>query len=332
MKPIVTSQKELNSPITIKDILLLSPGVWNDTEYPAQEIIKAFNNTDWSDKKNTNLFLDHQDTKERGVGNWAGFVKNPRLANNSELWGDLEVWNPLIATFLKEAKAPFGISSTLSGTENLKEKLDGAKSRMEDFHYDSFSIVTDPACIPARMNLNKQGKAIKVVTLSQINPEDFNEENIIINKKEVKMTVKKLEEDKVEEEEKEEPKEEEEEKKEESVMENMMKKLDALVKDMSEVKKKLEEEPAEEKAEELPEVKVEESEKVEVSVEEEPVKVEEESKEEEKELEKVKKELGALKEELSKPDRKTLSAEVSLDEPEQDSNQGMLHFLQNRIR
>jgi rubrerythrin len=147
MEPLLTqSQEFILKPVTIKDILLLSPGKWNNVDYTELEIQKAFNNTDWNDRKFTSLYLDHQDTKERGVGNWVGYIKNKRLMNSS-LYGDLEIWNPMIGAYLAQAKAKFGVSATLAGHENKQ------LGRMEDFHFESFSIVTDPACKPAMINL-----------------------------------------------------------------------------------------------------------------------------------------------------------------------------------
>ena len=159
-------------PITLKNILLLSPGNWNNVDYTELEIQKAFNNTDWNDRKFRTLYLDHQDTKERGVGNFSGFVQNPRLVNGS-LYGDLEVWNPMIGAFLSQAKAKFGVSATLAGRENKQ------LGRIEDFHFESFSIVTDPACKPAMINLsNKQvnmveNSDVQVVTMENEVKEDI---------------------------------------------------------------------------------------------------------------------------------------------------------------
>jgi hypothetical protein len=150
---LIQSQQELK-PIILKNILLLSPGKWNEVDYTELEIQKAFNNTDWNNRKFRTLYLDHQDTKERGVANFAGFIQNPRMVN-SNLYGDLEVWNPMIGAYLAQAKAKFGISATLAGRENKK------LSRMEDFHFESFSIVTDPACKPALINL--QDKQVNMV-------------------------------------------------------------------------------------------------------------------------------------------------------------------------
>jgi rubrerythrin len=167
------SQPELK-PILIKDILLLSPGRWNDVDYTELEIQKAFNSTDWNDRKYRTLYLDHQDTKERGVANFAGFIQNQRLVGSS-LFGDLEVWNPMIGAYLQQAKAKFGISATLAGRENKN------LGRMEDFHFESFSIVTDPACKPAMINLaNKQinmvaNSDVKVVTMDNETKEDITE-------------------------------------------------------------------------------------------------------------------------------------------------------------
>jgi hypothetical protein len=153
------------SPTIIKDVLLLSPGRWNNVDYTELEIQKAFHSTDWQDKKHRMLYLDHQDTKERGVANFGGFVTNPRLLGSS-LFGDLEVWNPMVAVWLSKAKAKFGISATLAGRENRQ------LARMEDFHFESFSVVTDPACKPAMINLSaEQGDVHTVVTLNETKEE-----------------------------------------------------------------------------------------------------------------------------------------------------------------
>ena len=134
------------TPTIIRNILLLSPGKWNNVDYTELEIQKAYHATDWNDRKFRTLYLDHQDTKERGVANFGGFVQNPRL-EGSALFGDLEIWNPMVALWLSKAKAKFGISATLAGRENKRLE------KMEDFHFESFSIVTDPACKPAMINL-----------------------------------------------------------------------------------------------------------------------------------------------------------------------------------
>jgi len=154
------------SPTVIKDVLLLSPGRWNNVDYTELEIQKAFNSTDWNDKKNRMLYLDHQDTKERGVANFGGFVQNVRLLGSS-MFGDLEVWNPMVAMWLGKAKAKFGISATLAGRENRQLQ------RMEDFHFQSFSVVTDPACKPAMINLsaNQEGDVQTVIMLNETKEE-----------------------------------------------------------------------------------------------------------------------------------------------------------------
>ena len=139
----------LDLPQHFEDVLLLCPGVWNKLEYTSLEISRAFLTTDWTDKSNTHIYLDHQDTKEFGVANWAGFVKNPRMIDG-ELRGDLEIWDEPTARYLKEAGAKFGVSATLAGLE------DEDKDSMRNFHFESFSIVTNPACKPAWINLSQE--------------------------------------------------------------------------------------------------------------------------------------------------------------------------------
>lgn len=156
LAPKLVVKKELSQgdmPRLFENQLLLSPGFWNGVEYTGEEIKHAFLNTDWEDKSNTHLYLDHKDTTGLGVSNWAGFVKNLRI-EGEDLVGDLEVWHPWAAMFLTEAKAKFGVSATLGGIENT------VLNKMENFHFESFSIVTDPACRPALINLSREIKLL----------------------------------------------------------------------------------------------------------------------------------------------------------------------------
>lgn len=142
-------------PITIKDKLLIEPGRWNNILYTEKEIRDAFENTDWNDKERTSLILDHDDGINSAVKNWVGYVRNTRLIEGGKLIGDLEVWNPLIALYLTKAKAKFGISAKLRGDED--------KTKLRNFTFENFSIVTRPAVRTAYINLsdNSQLKSLK---------------------------------------------------------------------------------------------------------------------------------------------------------------------------
>lgn len=146
-----------NIPFTFEDKILLSPGEWNENKYTSKEIEKAFENTDLTDKSNISLYLDHQDTKDQGVGNWIGYAKNLKM-DKGTLMGDLEIWNPSMVIYLKEAKAKFGVSATLKGTENEKD------GKMEDFHFESFSVVTNPACKDAYINLSDSSSDVELLS------------------------------------------------------------------------------------------------------------------------------------------------------------------------
>lgn len=163
-KLLIDGSELLNSndiPVTIKNKILISPGTWNDIKYTAEELEKAYLNTNWSDKSNYSLYLDHKDTKNEGVGNWVGYIKNIKMQDKGVVVGDLEVWNPLVAIYLTNAKAKFGISATLKGMENKTE------GKLESFRFESFSIVTDPACKESFINFsqNKQkgGKMAEII-------------------------------------------------------------------------------------------------------------------------------------------------------------------------
>ncbi len=323
-KEVIISELQTPKPVLIKEVLLICPGNWNGVDYTSEELGKAFENTDWENKSNTHLYLDHQDTQKRGVGNWAGFVKNIKLVAN-DLYGDLEIWNLEMATYLKAAKAKFGISATLKGFFN--EKL----NRMENFKYESFSIVTEPACAPAYINLSEESETKEktmTVTLGKLRLDNISKPIQIEGGIENKMPEKKekLEEEeakeKSEEESKEEPKEEakaEPESKEAPEKEKedeLSNKVDALTMKLDKLISVLEKSLQEEKpAEEAP--KEEASEKS-----------EDESEEKEDELAAVKKQLAELHAKVMKPARKTLSATGASNS---DPDVGMLNFLKGRI-
>lgn len=164
--------KNIPIPYIIKDKVLMSPGTWNNFNYNWNEIKKAFDTSDWSDKHVRSLFLDHHDDI---TSDWVGFVDNERV-DGEYVKGDLVIIDENAARKLA-AGAKFGISPKVYG-----EASDGS---MQNFTFQNFSIVITPAVKTAWIN-NKQ------------------------NDKEGCIMPKKLEEKKLEDE-KEEPEEEDEE-------------------------------------------------------------------------------------------------------------------------
>jgi len=145
----------LEKALIVKDVLFLSPGIWNGDEYTEEIIRNVFENTDWNELRHSHLYLDHKDTQEKsGVGAWAGFVRNPRLNELGELRGDLEIWHPMAAIWTK-AHPKFGISATITAPDGETPTS-----------FESFSIVHDPACRPAIINLSKD--PLKDVELKKI--------------------------------------------------------------------------------------------------------------------------------------------------------------------
>jgi len=281
-------------PILVPDRLLISPGIWNDNEYSAEEISDAFSRTDWANKDKISLWLNHDD---RNASAFVGYVRNPRLETEGRVFGDLELWDEQTARILTEAMAKFGISAKIAGKENKKT------GKMSDFSFENFSVVTTPACAEAYINLSKKDDTVSKYLI-------FNEKidaKIIAEEPDSKKDVRRLKEMENEEEKKEEiveeVKEEVEEVKEEveEVKENsdknLLKELNAKFDKLIELlsKKELAEEPSE-VAEEVEE-EVESEPEVEAPVEE---------VEEDKELERVKKELAEVKAKLNAPKSKTI--------------------------
>jgi len=281
-------------PVLVQDRLLISPGIWNDNNYSAEEISQGFARTDWSDKDKISLWLNHDD---RNTSAFVGYVRNPRLESGGKVFGDLELWDEQTAVILTEAMAKFGVSAKIAGSEDAKT------GKMSNFRFENFSIVTTPACAEAYINLSKKEDD----TVSKYLVYDEKKEESEILESDLKSNVRRLknmgEEEEKKEEIVEEATEEAEAVKENSqkeLLENLNTKFDKLIELLS--KKELaEEEPAEVVEEEasVEEAPVEEAKEVEAEA---PA---EEAPEEDKELSAVKKELAELKAKLDKPSSKT---------------------------
>jgi len=135
-------------PYIMKNKVLLAPGVWNDNYYDAKSIKEAFENTNWENKDIRALFLDHEDKR---TSEWVGFVENPKLVG-SKITGDLKIWDKDLAVKVGIAGMKCGISPKVKGHEDLKSK------NMTDFIFENFSIVTNPACKTAYINLMEENK------------------------------------------------------------------------------------------------------------------------------------------------------------------------------
>ena len=137
-------------PLIIKDVVLMSPGLWNETNYEAEELRKAYLATDWGNTHATSLFLDHPENPNNAAGDWIGRVKNPRQLEDSTIIGDIEVWDEDTAFKMEVAKAGFGVSPRVLGN------LDKSNNSFVDFIFDNFSIVSKPAQNTATINLTKE--------------------------------------------------------------------------------------------------------------------------------------------------------------------------------
>jgi len=136
--------------IILRDKVLLSPGNWNGLEFTSDQISKAFIATDWTDKDNFALIYDHDEK----ASNWLGNVTNIRLLSDS-LVGDLEIFDENLARKLTIGGAKLGISARVLGSENKEGEF-------ENFTFNNFSVVYDPACKNAYINLSKS-KAIEMI-------------------------------------------------------------------------------------------------------------------------------------------------------------------------
>jgi len=130
-------------PHVLKDMVLMAPGVWNDTVYTSESVTNAFRNTDWNDREVSSVFVDHSDTN---ILTWIGKVINPRLEGD-KIMGDVAIYHKDAAVNVSVGKMRCGISPKVSGQEDENRQ-------MSDFKFLNFSIVTNPACKKAYINLS----------------------------------------------------------------------------------------------------------------------------------------------------------------------------------
>jgi hypothetical protein len=127
----------------------MSPGRWNNYIYSKEEILKAYKNTDWEDRYNTALYLDHEDTLSRC---WIGDVKNIRADTTTGfIMGDLYIYDPSEAVKLAMGKPKCGVSPKVEGMADGDE--------MMDFTFKNFSEVINPAVKTAFINNSDIAKA-----------------------------------------------------------------------------------------------------------------------------------------------------------------------------
>jgi len=143
MESISSGETKSKIPYVEKNRVLMAPGVWNDCYYSKDEIIKAYEKTDWTERYNSNLILDHVDQK---FSDWIGSVENRRLDKETGyVYGDLKIYDPISAIKINAGKPKIGISPKVTGNFDEKEK------KMSDFTFENFSIVINPAVKKAYM-------------------------------------------------------------------------------------------------------------------------------------------------------------------------------------
>ena len=136
-------------PYLLKDMVLMAPGVWNDTVYTSESVTSAFKNTDWNDREVSSVFVDHSD---KNILTWVGKIINPRLSGD-KVYGDVAIYNKDAAVNVAVGKMRCGISPKVSGQEDENKQ-------MSDFKFLNFSIVTNPACKKAYINLSQEKEII----------------------------------------------------------------------------------------------------------------------------------------------------------------------------
>lgn len=153
--------ESIKIPTVLNDKVIISPGNWNKKDYSKEEIKWAFDNTNWSDKNVISLIADHAD-EPLSIRDWLGYVINQRFDESTGcILGDLELYDEDTLIKLTKANAKFGVSARLRGT------LDSGV--MKNFTFENFSVVANPACKEAYINLSEDKKE----TLSETKAEDI---------------------------------------------------------------------------------------------------------------------------------------------------------------
>lgn len=148
----LTQEVQDFKPYLIKNVLLLSPGTWNGKVFTSDSIKNGFQKTDWSDKKNYELIYSHDEKAE----NWVGNVINRVLSDDGKLYGDLEIYDKDLAIKLGKGKAKLGISAKILGDYNEDTNIFNIEK------FSNFSVVYNPACKEAFINLSDGGVVTSV--------------------------------------------------------------------------------------------------------------------------------------------------------------------------
>lgn len=157
--------------------VLLSPGVWNGKIFTAEEIEKAYYNTDWNNYSVYSLIADHSDNDDDhlplSVHDWIGYVENPRM-DDGKLIGDLRVYDKNISSKLIDAEAKFGVSAKLQGSRDGNDTV-------RDFSFKNFSVVVNPACKDAFINLSDENETLDKIK-EKLTNDKFSDKEISVLK------------------------------------------------------------------------------------------------------------------------------------------------------
>lgn len=136
---------DIDLPMRIPDIPLMTPGRWNGIKWTGEEIEMAVENTTFESQRenegeieqNNALFFEHDDRDARA---WIGEVENIRMeqveGEGRGVVGDLVIVDDDAAKKLAYG-AKFGISAKVSG------RRDG--DTLRDFSFENYSLVLNPA-------------------------------------------------------------------------------------------------------------------------------------------------------------------------------------------
>lgn len=163
--PDVEDINDIDLPMKIPDIPLMTEGVWKGIEWTGTEIRRGLENTEFETQlenegeieQNNALFFEHDDRDARA---WIGEVENIRVEERSEegtaLMGDLVIVDQEAAQKLAYG-AKFGISAKVSGI------TDG--DRMRNMAYENFSLVLNPAVKTTFINSEDKEMALQEIVV-----------------------------------------------------------------------------------------------------------------------------------------------------------------------
>lgn len=157
--------------LIIKNQLLLSPGVWNGKKFTADQIKRGMSLTNWADSQRRSIIYGHRVDGDASPDEWLGYHTVPEYRESDGLslegmYADLYIYDEGLARKIAYGGAKAGVSERVKYRDTFNE------IEIEGFY--NLSIVDNPACRVAYLNLSHEGDVhtVEIMSPSFINLSD----------------------------------------------------------------------------------------------------------------------------------------------------------------